>query len=445
MAGMKITPKNTLLNQKLFATIPPDVCKHPALIGGFGSGKTYSVPLRWLYLIDWRGRKQRIRNRTMITEPTYEMIRDILVPTLDEWFSMHGIWHHYHQTAHNYDIRYRGVTFTAMLRSTDKPASLTGKNLTDIILDEFDKEANIKKQKDIWKECISRVRVAPHGTVAAVTTPEGFRYTYTLWGDCDYKEKKNFKLFRARTPDNHFLPPDYVENLYEQYDAQLVQQYIEAQFINIMQGRVYYNFNRKVHVKKLEFRKNKPLYLSFDFNFSPMTTSFSHIVPGGTGEQSEVVHVVRSLNTRDSNTDKQCKIIKEILNEEDFGGDLIITGDATDPHSTTSNVTNWEIIRYHFPHAQYLVKSVNPAVTDRVNSHNSKLLNSVGKVGMYISSENCAEMIRDHEQVSWKEDKRYEIDKSNGELTHNTDNLGYLIWEKFPLIRPTSFKQGRYH
>ena len=135
---MQIKPTNTLCHQYEFAFAPPDAVKHPAIVGGFGCGKTRSIPLRWVRLIDWRAREQKRKARLMIVEPTYQMVRDVLVPEMQEFFNDHHIKHRYHKSNHDFVIRLNGIDFVAMLRSADKPSSLTGKTISDAIIDEFE-------------------------------------------------------------------------------------------------------------------------------------------------------------------------------------------------------------------------------------------------------------------------------------------------------------------
>jgi hypothetical protein len=428
--NLLFTPENTLKSQYEFATSNPAEFNHPAIIGGFGSGKTESIPLRWLSLIEWRAKFQKIKCGLMVVEPTKEMMRDILVETFNKFFQRNKIRTTYHKTYHNYSIRYKGYDFTAWFRSSDNPASLTGKTRTDIILDEFDKTKRIKDQKDIWNECISRIRGAEYGTVSPVTTPEGYRLTYEMYGK---QIKKGFKVIKAKTYDNFFNPPDYVTNLYSQFSPELVKQYIEAEFINLTQGKIYYPFNRDLHLYKIELRKDLPVRLTFDFNVNPMTTSIGQTLSKEYCEilykrnfQREVVAIWKAINIKDSNTDKQCREIKKIFAENNINNNLIIYGDASNPRSTTSNTTNWEIIKSHFPNAEYRVRHSNPARTDRYNAVNSKFLNYNREIGFIINGENCKDLIDDLEQCEYKEGKN-EIDTSNPERTHNTDNVGYWI------------------
>jgi len=60
---------------------------------------------------------------------------------------------------------------------------------------------------------------------------------------------------------------------------------------------------------------------------------------------------------------------------------------------------------------------------------NSKLRTASGDVGVLIDPK-CRELIKDFEQVSFKEDSN-QIDKDRDRFrTHLSDALGYLIWQE---------------
>jgi len=421
---MKITPENTLLTQKDFALADPSVYKHPAIIGGFGSGKTAAIPLRWYSLIQWRAKHQNKKCIMMIIEPTKEMVRDVLLPVLDEFFDRYGIEHSYHQTHNNYSIvlvrNKKRFKFTAWLRSSDSPESLTGKSVTDIIIDEFDKKHPIEHQSDVWKECISRIRKAEYGTCAIVTTPEGFKYTYELYKDCENGiEKKNFLLIKAKTYMNKFLPKDYIENLYEQYSAELVKQYIEGEFINLTQGQVYYSFDRDANTTDREYNKTLPIILSVDFNVSPM-----HWVVIQNDPLTGRDYVINEIFERNTTTRFMAEKIASIYGDDKT---YLVYGDFYgNSRDTRSLTTDYDIISAILPNTRKYVKP-NPAVVDRINAVNGRLKNSRGIRNLFINAKNCPELINDLEQVVWDEKKR-EIDKkSNMDRTHGTDALGYYI------------------
>jgi hypothetical protein len=71
-------------------------------------------------------------------------------------------------------------------------------------------------------------------------------------------------------------------------------------------------------------------------------------------------------------------------------------------------------------------------VIDRINAVNARLCNSKGKRHLFINTKKCTHLTKDLEQVTYKEGKR-EIDKSNIERTHSSDNIGYMIEYKYSL------------
>jgi hypothetical protein len=407
--------------------IDPRRYKHAGIIGGFGSGKTYAIPLRWLSLIEFRAREQKTRCLMMIVEPTIEMIRDILVPTLNEWFDFHKVPHYYHKSNKNYTIKYKGYEFTAMLRSSDVPESLTGKNLTDIILDEFDKKHTVQKQRDVWKECISRIRKSEYGTVSPVTTPEGFKYTYEMYSPCEYGEKKNFKLIRAKTYDNPFIPRDYIDNMYDQYSTELVDQYIEAKFVNITQGRVYRSFDRKTNSSNKVVDKNLPIDLCLDFNVNPMVWEVAQ-------QYREETHIVDEIYKTNTDTEEMAK---EVGERYGFDTHYTVYGDYSGTgRDTRSRTTDYDILKSILPNVDINIKP-NPTQINRVNAVNSRFKNSKGEHRCFVNVEKCPHLTRDLEQVVWSETDR-KIDKKNTELTHASDGFGYRQESLYPLTsKPT--------
>ena len=91
--------------------------------------------------------------------------------------------------------------------------------------------------------------------------------------------------------------------------------------------------------------------------------------------------------------------------------------------STTSNRSDHDILRNY------------PSHIDRLNSFNSKLLNSNGKVGMTVSAR-CKYLIRDMELV--QRSKAGGIDKSDPSLTHALDSASYPVSYLFPVREPIS-------
>ena len=77
-----------------------------------------------------------------------------------------------------------------------------------------------------------------------------------------------------------------------------------------------------------------------------------------------------------------------------------------------------------------------PSIRERVNAVNAMLCNSPGMRRLFIDPR-CRRLIRDLECVVWKADGHgnvgAQLDKSDPELTHVSDALGYLVEREFGL------------
>jgi hypothetical protein len=70
---------------------------------------------------------------------------------------------------------------------------------------------------------------------------------------------------------------------------------------------------------------------------------------------------------------------------------------------------------------------------------NAKLRSASGEIGVLVDPK-CKELIKDFEQVCFKEDSN-QIDKDRDRLrTHLSDALGYLLWQE---CRPVASIGGR--
>ena len=412
---MIITPQNTVKAQYEFSMVDPRKYKHPGLIGGVGSGKTRAIPLRWIKLIDWRAKHQKLKCKMMVIEPTKEMIRDILVPEMNDFFDTHGISHIYHKTYHNYEITYKKHSFTALFRSSDEPASLTGKSITDFVIDEFDKKHPIPHQKEVWNECIARLRKAEFATGGVTTTSEGYKYTYELFGECEYREKKNFKLIRAKTYDNQFLPKDYIENLYDQYSKELVEQYIEAKFVNLTQGKVYYGFDRDKSNTDETWNRNYPLKVMCDFNVNPMKWAIGQ-------EIGKEIYIIGQVVEHNTYTQSMARTVGEKYGFETY---YQIYGDYSGTaRSTKARTTDYEIIQSILTNSEVFIQP-NPSIQDRINAVNSLLCNSRNVRRLFVNIKECPDVVKDFEQVVWHKTKREPDQLTNHDLTHISSGIGY--------------------
>lgn len=168
---IRINKTNTLIHQYQFAFADPAETPFPAIVGGYRSGKSRSMPLRWLALIDYRA-KQGKKCGLFVVEPTYPMVRRVAVPTFNSFFDEHGIKHNYHKTEHVYSINYKRKQFDCMFVTAERPESIIGFSKTDCIIDEFDTLRTENNQEDVYDRCLARLSEVENATLGVVTTPE---------------------------------------------------------------------------------------------------------------------------------------------------------------------------------------------------------------------------------------------------------------------------------
>jgi hypothetical protein len=126
-------------------------------------------------------------------------------------------------------------------------------------------------------------------------------------------------------------------------------------------------------------------------------------------------------------------------------GQAHFIGDASGGHrDTRGNVSDLSIMQQELRACATPLSASkkNPLVIDRINAVNTMLDPAVGQARLLIHPR-CKHLIDDMQSVKWKDGTR-DIDKSDSELTHISDSLGYVIYSLFPagLSRVVSSYKG---
>ena len=77
---------------------------------------------------------------------------------------------------------------------------------------------------------------------------------------------------------------------------------------------------------------------------------------------------------------------------------------------------------------KFRVPAANPPVKARTSAVNSRL-----SKGAIMIDDECEYLIEDFEQITYKDNGSGDIDKSDSNRTHSSDNFGYLIAYEFPI------------
>lgn len=233
--------------------------KYVGAVAGFGSGKTEAALTKMLKnMMECPGLNQAY------LAPTYALIRDIWYPKVEDQLDALGMKYFINQQKHIIKIHGLGHVFC---RTMEKPERIIGWEAGDAFLDEFD-VLPTDKAMQVLRKITARIR-QPNPTgrknqLCFTTTPEGFKATYEIFKKNPLKDSH---LIQMSTHSNaHNLPDDYIQTLKDQYPDQLIEAYLNGEFVNLQAGSVYYAFNRDTHDTKYVAKPREPLHVGMDFN-----------------------------------------------------------------------------------------------------------------------------------------------------------------------------------
>tara|TARA_Y100001963_G_scaffold159929_1_gene266250 strand:+ start:1637 stop:2911 length:1275 start_codon:yes stop_codon:yes gene_type:complete len=396
--------------------------KFPALVAGYGSGKTFALCLK--AIIELGRNPGKI---VLLAEPTFPMMRDVLQPTLEELLKDLGFAFKYVAGETKYNISWKNGYGSIILRSAENWKRWAGLNLAAFGID----EAALLKTDHAWKMGISRLRDGYHLTGFTTTTPEGFNWHYDYWKK---NPKSGYKLFNGRTTDNKYLPQEFIDSLLDNYDAKLVKAYLNGEYVNMQHGQAYYMFDRRKNVKPTLYNPDKKIIFCIDFNVEPMCGCIIQVYKEHPKIRVIDEIVITHQGENELMTERIVRILKakypkskydkaDVFKRHPIRDNYICYPDPSgQAKSTSAKATDHDILR----RGGMLVKAKKhaPYVVDRLNSVNKAF-------DTMVVDPRCKALIQDFEQVALKEHTR-ELDKSNPQLTHMSDAIGYFIDYEFP-------------
>jgi hypothetical protein len=300
-------------------------------------------------------------------------------------------------------------------------------------------------REEIWTEILRPALSDRQGRALFIGTPKGYNHFHALFQFAQQHSGGEWAAFQFATADGGLVSPNELHSASQQLDADTFLQEFGGQFTGAGRSRVYYNFKPHVHVKPLTFDPQAPLVWTIDFNVNPMSMLLVQCPQRG-----QIVHVLDEISLKHSNTQQACDAFLERISPLNklVPANLRpltvqVYGDASGNQCRTSGTaTDWTIVQNFFSqwkgsfsHSVH-VNKVNPAVRDRVNCVNARLLNVYEEPHLFVDPR-CIELIRDLDEVIWEVEPNGQsgssIKKSDPTRTHMSDALGYYIAQAFPL------------
>jgi hypothetical protein len=382
----------------------------PAMVAGFGAGKSHAAIWRALRL-----KREYPKQNVAYYLPTYDLVTRMAFPRFTEVLTDMNARFKINKNDSVIDIENCG---SIILRTMDNPARIVAYEVADSILDELD-TLTTDKAREVWNKAIARNRQKkPDGslnTVGVATTPEGFRFVYERW---QKNPLPGCRLIKATTMSNAAnLPEGYIDSLRAQYPSNLLQAYLDGEFVNLTSGSVYPEFHRELNGSTETIQTSEPLHIGQDFNVGKMA---SVVFVLRDGEPHAVDELAGILDTP--------ALIATIKSRYE-GHAIFVYPDASGQSRKSNNASESDIALLRAARFTVLCNPSNPAVKDRVLAMN-QMIHSEGNRRLKVNTDKCPMFTECLEKQAY--DKNGEPDKS-GDLDHHNDAAGYFMAYRFPV------------
>jgi len=204
---------------------------------GIGYGKTFTgAVFICKCVLDYPGKNFMIVARDI---PQY---KKAIYPEIRKVFDIFGFQEGSHYTYNKQDLKFEfdnGVTIFCV-GAVNYDSSFRGPNIAVIWSDETE-----YYRETAWETMLGRLRVPP-ALLRCTSTPKGFSHIHQFF---NVNSDDSKEIFIAPTYENKLLDEEYHNLLKSTYSPRLYEQEVLARRLNINQGAVYSEFDRKIHVK----------------------------------------------------------------------------------------------------------------------------------------------------------------------------------------------------
>jgi hypothetical protein len=355
----------------------------------------------------------------LIGAPTYPMLRDATQAALFEVLDGNEIPYDFNRAENFLVLRWSKSKI--LFRAVEEFERLRGSNLAWFGLDEL-----TYTSEQAWLRLEGRLRDPKASRLCGfgVWTPKGYDWVYERFVA---RNVEGYETFLASPFENvHLLEktPDYYTRLKSSYDGRFYEQEVLGQYLALNAGKVYTSFEREGNVGETVVDESLPLLWALDFNVDPMCSVVVQVHRDG-----RVVVLDEIVLSRASTYDACSEFLERF--ESHMGG-LVIYADATGARMQTTGKSDLVILRdelKNYGAVDFKIPPSNPAVRERIQLMNAKLGAASGERLLRVHPK-CGELIRDFEQVVYKEGSGVVDKDRDAKRTHLSDALGYLVWQE---------------
>jgi len=241
--------------------------QYTAYVGGVGAGKTFAGIARGLrYSLQPKPDGVFHAARGVIAASSYPVLRDTIVPTLEEIITITGLadWSKDYKKSEKELTLINGSVIR--LRSLDKPDWMRGPEYSWFFIDEG---RNVTMEA--WKVLTGRLRQRGYDTSGFVcSTPNGYDWMWRVFHEDSENRVPGAVWYNAPTTQNRHLPPGYIDNLKANYHGRFYEQEVEGKFVGLVEGGVFPYWDPASFLVPIEYRPELPLYTGWDFGFGDL-------------------------------------------------------------------------------------------------------------------------------------------------------------------------------
>lgn len=180
--------------------------------------------------------------------PTFQQARDIAWAQLKKDMSKSGATINESRLEIRLPNESKGESLI-VLRGWESIETLRGQLFDLVVLDEV---ASMRNFQSSWNEVVRPTLTDRKGEALFISTPKGFNHFYELFNA--QERDPDYKSFHFTSYDNPHIPGDELDKARQEVgETRFSQEYL-ADFTK-MEGLVYKEFNRAVHVMTPEFEK----------------------------------------------------------------------------------------------------------------------------------------------------------------------------------------------
>lgn len=318
----------------------------------------------------------------------------------------------------------------------------SGKNYQDLRLETLDGAIidEVRQQHaDLWPMIIRPMLGRRKGWCDFLSTTNGFDHFKDIY-DYALTQAEDWATFQAPSSEAPWWDAKEIEGAKSTMSEDVFAQEILAEFREIGIGKAYKNHNTVLHsrlenpfgMRGMLYSPYLPIIVGLDFNVSLMCWVMGQ-------RQGNEWYWADEIALENTDTEQCAKVLVQKLERHQAMlhnpmPPVILVGDASGRSRKTSAVgqTDYLIIERILKEAgiryENRTPTENPFVKDRINTVNSLLKAADGSIHMWYHPLNCKRLKKDLERVKWKQGGDQAIlDKSDAELTHASDAMGYPV------------------